>query len=455
MNLDSIHRLIEEAQILQMQQSSSRPHCDMVAPSFFPENTSSCPLPHCGTLPRAGHSSGAHSLAKNSWDVHEELRLQEFKEVKARAAQMEKTMRWWSDCTANWRDKWSKVRAERNSAREEGRQLRIKLEMTMKELSVLKKKCLSLQKESTEANVTQELELPSVVGVSYDYKDQLQTKSQVWEHPRECFFKRKFSIEENTNTKECVIIDSLKLNEKMKLSPDSTVVFQCGSSIDCTGVPELRVQEVPVPVDEEGAQISVLQLRVLSATPERQENLTSTENRREKPEIVAVMHPSIMREALEKEVARLESAVSLWKWKYEKLKESKTPSWKEFDILYDQHEKRTGGIIGDRIEEYKLQNNDKVICELRAELERLRAESALEWDKRELLEAEKRGLERENRRLKAQMKEVEKLLDRKHPRGAASRRPDCQTSQMEFGEMRQAWCSWRHVFSYCVLPPRA
>jgi coiled-coil domain-containing protein 102 len=30
-------------------------------------------------------------------------------EARARAAQMEKTMRWWSDCTANWREKWSKV----------------------------------------------------------------------------------------------------------------------------------------------------------------------------------------------------------------------------------------------------------------------------------------------------------------------------------------------------------
>jgi len=31
-------------------------------------------------------------------------------EARARAAQMEKTMRWWSDCTANWREKWSKVK---------------------------------------------------------------------------------------------------------------------------------------------------------------------------------------------------------------------------------------------------------------------------------------------------------------------------------------------------------
>ena len=27
---------------------------------------------------------------------------------------MEKTMKWWSDCTANWREKWGKVRNYKN-----------------------------------------------------------------------------------------------------------------------------------------------------------------------------------------------------------------------------------------------------------------------------------------------------------------------------------------------------
>ena len=32
--------------------------------------------------------------------------------------------RWWSDCTANWREKWTKVRIERNKAIEEVRETR-------------------------------------------------------------------------------------------------------------------------------------------------------------------------------------------------------------------------------------------------------------------------------------------------------------------------------------------
>ncbi|VDL66255.1 unnamed protein product, partial [Nippostrongylus brasiliensis] len=58
------------------------------------------------------------------WDLCESVRLQELQEARDRAAQMEKTMRWWSECTACWREKWSTVRDERNRAREEGQALR-------------------------------------------------------------------------------------------------------------------------------------------------------------------------------------------------------------------------------------------------------------------------------------------------------------------------------------------
>ena len=35
--------------------------------------------------------------------------VREMEELRARTQQMEKTLKWWSDCTANWRDKWTKV----------------------------------------------------------------------------------------------------------------------------------------------------------------------------------------------------------------------------------------------------------------------------------------------------------------------------------------------------------
>lgn len=74
------------------------------------------------------------------WSEKEEMLSRELEEAKVRVAQMEKTMRWWSDCTANWRDKWNKARNERNKAREDNRQLRARLDASVKECTTLKRK---------------------------------------------------------------------------------------------------------------------------------------------------------------------------------------------------------------------------------------------------------------------------------------------------------------------------
>lgn len=72
-------------------------------------------------------------------------RQRELEEARARAQQMEKTMKWWSDCTANWREKWSKVRNERNKARDEAKQLRTSLEASIKESNAFKREKCELE----------------------------------------------------------------------------------------------------------------------------------------------------------------------------------------------------------------------------------------------------------------------------------------------------------------------
>lgn len=200
MNLDSIHRLSEETQIFQMQESSAKPPCDMLVPASSPRDTCHSCSPPQGLQSCAAHNFCAHSCNTSEWNICEELRLRELEEVKARAAQMEKTMRWWSDCTANWREKWSKVRAERNSAREEGRQLRIKLEMTMKELSALKKKqSLPHQKEVLETS--HDLKHPTFIEAPSAQRDQFHIGSKTWESIKDCPVKREFPIKENPDSK--------------------------------------------------------------------------------------------------------------------------------------------------------------------------------------------------------------------------------------------------------------
>ena len=44
--------------------------------------------------------------------------------VEVRITPSSHSYRWWSDCTANWREKWTKVRIERNKAVEEVRETR-------------------------------------------------------------------------------------------------------------------------------------------------------------------------------------------------------------------------------------------------------------------------------------------------------------------------------------------
>ena len=53
----------------------------------------------------------------------EELR-RELEKSKAQIAQLEKTLKWWSDCTANWREKWNKEKTERRRLKDELGQLK-------------------------------------------------------------------------------------------------------------------------------------------------------------------------------------------------------------------------------------------------------------------------------------------------------------------------------------------
>ncbi|XP_054550602.1 coiled-coil domain-containing protein 102B-like [Talpa occidentalis] len=391
MNLDSIHRLIEETQIFQRQQPSPKSPSDAVAPASSPREPCNPCWPLQGLHAPPAPGTCAHLRGPSEWDIYEELRRRELDEVKARAAQMEKTMRWWSDCTANWREKWSKVRAERNSAREEGRQLRIKLEMTMKELSALKKKqSVAQPKEAREAEGSQGLRTPGCGDASWAPGD------QGGEGPcapaGEGWAQRELPAKSADSKEESLIIDTLRLNEELKLNLDYPDLFKNAGSENCTVKPGLRLQEINLPLENEVLEISALQGQL-----DEFQKISWKERE--------------MRSSLEKEIVRLESALSVWKRRYEDLKESKTNSMNEFNILYGQHKNDIEEISAETKEGLKSQSSkDGVVCELRAEPERLQAEKTSEWNQREMFETEKQGLERENQRLKVQVKEMEELL---------------------------------------------
>ena len=59
-------------------------------------------------------------------------------------------MRWWSDCTANWREKWCEVRDERNKAKKEAKVLKSKLEAAIKDMNVYKQESQELEIQNTQ-----------------------------------------------------------------------------------------------------------------------------------------------------------------------------------------------------------------------------------------------------------------------------------------------------------------
>ncbi|XP_067393532.1 coiled-coil domain-containing protein 102B isoform X2 [Emydura macquarii macquarii] len=377
MNLDTVHKLSDKTQVFRTQQ---RQPYELADGSKATGNRCNSSLPSQRLHPYSSSHPCMHISNNNDWEISEELRLRELEEVKARAAQMEKTMRWWSDCTANWREKWTKVRAERNKAREEGRQLRIKLETTMKELSALKKlnQDLLSEKEEWETEVTwkkkpsfSEVPCMSEKGYPLVCLEQGPVKDVI-----------KFVVQETHKDVE-ITESTLRKNQGMRFNlrlPDS---FSPGIYLEN---PRQRLNNIVLPPENELIHVSALQL---------DESQKILKKERE------------MHFFLEKEVEKLDSDLSQWKLKYEEMQQSKQESLKQ--------------------------------------LERLQSENTSEWRKREILETEKQGLERENRQLKAQVKEIQELLDKRNKQTASNLGSDFKTAQRELLEKNKELTDLQHA----------
>ncbi|XP_033010713.1 coiled-coil domain-containing protein 102B [Lacerta agilis] len=258
-------------------------------------------------LPPQSYRPSVYIYNSSDWEICEELRLRELEEAKARAAQMEKTMRWWSDCTANWREKWSKVRAERNKAREEGRQLKLKLEASMKELSALKKinQCLLTENEGVEArNVRKKgFAFSEMCLMTEGHSAALEKEpvkhvqnNKIFEVESLC--QEVYATENPLGDHQGKIINLEILDSRGKHTP----VFL--ENPDTSKEYETRSQE------DEVVHISVLHLHL-------------HESRK------ILQKEQKIRLSLEKEIEKLKSEKILWKWKYEELRKSKQQSLKQ------------------------------------------------------------------------------------------------------------------------------
>ncbi|XP_074998269.1 coiled-coil domain-containing protein 102B isoform X2 [Calonectris borealis] len=341
MNLGSIQKLMEETQVF-----GTPPRQPYKLAGSCQQGGHQCNsnLPSQSFYLYSSHHPHMHTNYRSDWEIFEAVRIQELEEVKARAAQMEKTMRWWSDCTANWREKWSKVRAERNKALEEARQLRIKLDSVVKELSMLKKinQDLASEKEKLE-NVTAWKTEFSCLEISYIKKDLNQLTFLEQKPVKELSKTNKIPGAEDTKKDVEVIKDQSNHNKKITPKPPDSFP---------NGVPSIYLEEPKKSLDSTAktTENDLIHVSVLHLDLAEMQKILQKERE--------------MNVFLEKEMEKIENELFLWKWKYEELRQTKLESLKQ--------------------------------------LERLQFENTSEWGKRERLEAEKQSLEEENRRLKLQ-----------------------------------------------------
>ncbi|CAM2100879.1 coiled-coil domain-containing protein 102A isoform X1 [Lepidochelys kempii] len=403
---------------------SPQPETMSLPDSMPPTPKSGTPSPGPPQLPLLGAV-----CLDGDWESREELRLRELEEARARAAQMEKTMRWWSDCTANWREKWSKVRAERNKAREEVRQLRQKLETLTKELTSLKRERQEVLNENEQLG-----------------KEVARLKGEGEEEREKELDNRVASEKENEGSQEQEPVrdvgsDKLSKNKEFELMENLLKSKQDGpecwdqrSSVSIRTSftrPErnrLLWEDMSV-IEEDATKVTALKLRLDESQKvllkEREDKLS-----------------------LSKNIEKLEGELSQWKIKYEELNKNKQEVLKQLNILKELHQDELGRISEDLEDELGARSSmDKKLAELRTEMERLQAENAAEWGKRERLETEKLNLERENKKLRAQIEDLEEVLARKRRQTASALDTDLKTIQAELFEKNKELADLKHIHS--------
>uniref|UniRef100_A0A8C7FSG8 Coiled-coil domain-containing protein 102A n=1 Tax=Oncorhynchus kisutch TaxID=8019 RepID=A0A8C7FSG8_ONCKI len=351
------------------------------------------------------------------WESREELRLRELEEARARAAQMEKTMRWWSDCTANWREKWSKVRSERNRARDEVRQLRQRLDALTKELTGARRERQELASEN-ETLRQEALRLRADqdrVGEGHGSPEQEPVRDVDTDKP--------------DRQKELELLESvLRSKAEGPDSWDARSASSLRSALSRQDRSRLLWDDIAA-MEEDPGKINALQLRL----DESQKVLLK--EREDK-------------HALSKSIEKLETELNQWKLKYEEQNKTKQEAMKQLNMLKEVHQDELGRMSEDLEDELGARTSmDKKLAELRAEMERLQVENAAEWGRRERLETEKLALERDNKKLRAQTEDLEEQLARKRRQAASALDTDLKTIQTELFERNKELADMRHIHS--------
>ncbi|KAM6976654.1 coiled-coil domain-containing protein 102A [Aplochiton taeniatus] len=450
-----------------------------------PDSLAHTPSPTGGETPSSSPplllSPGLGSLGEGGdWESREELRLRELEEARARAAQMEKTMRWWSDCTANWREKWSKVRAERNRARDEVRQLRQRLDTLTKELTGARRERQELAAEN-ETLRQEALRLhgdpaapaspshpaasppppaPPVSSPSPCVPPSSPSNSSSSSLPGTAQGEglgkegegseqepvRDVDAENHDRQRDLELLECVLRSRGSGESPDawegrSAASSSCCVSVSGAGPPRSSSSSAALSRQDRSRQL----WDDIAALEEDSGKVNALQLRLDESQKVLLKERDD-KYTLSKSIERLEAELSQWKVKYQELNKTKQEALKQLSMLKEVHQDELGRISEDLEDELGARTSmDKKLAELRAEMERLQVENAAEWGRSERLETEKLGLERDNKKLRAQMEDLEEQLARKRRQDANALDTDFKTIQTELFDRNKELADMRHV----------
>ncbi|XP_076662882.1 coiled-coil domain-containing protein 102A isoform X2 [Andrena cerasifolii] len=371
--------------------------------------------------------SSSSRYVDSEWETKEALRQRELEEARARAAQMEKTMRWWSDCTANWREKWSKVRNERNMAREEAKMLRAKLEIAVKDANGYKHECQELELQNEQ--LKKEMEKIHMVLLKHagQFDQQIFTVLESDPQLRSTLgidellkFYNNVEQSESVNSQKDLLTCKVSLNESTvclghNILPDRDIeeyVLQDTSSIE-DNVEKLQSSSQLCDDESFTQKLSMLQHKLDEAT-----KVISTE-RAEK-------------NSLHRGMEKLKAEVTQLKKQCEELQEDKAQAIRELLELKDRFHIELSDVQANLIDEASgREGMNRRLSELRSELEKLQAENAAEWGKRERLETEKISLERENKQLRNELHDLQDRIESRRTRPVSTSDSDTRQLQQE------------------------
>ncbi|OWR54638.1 coiled-coil domain-containing protein 102A [Danaus plexippus] len=297
--------------------------------------------------PRRDHDSSSIRYTNSDWEAKEVLYQRELDESRARATQMEKTMRWWSDCTANWREKWSKVRNERNKAREEAKQFKNKADALAKELAAIKTEKADLEQQLIELKKDNETllslgESRIVSGeLTADDGVELRRKNLGYVSPNEQSMRQRASLDSHKFSN----VDNVLANKLSEM--------------------RLRLDEACKSLQSEKDQKTYLLSKIETLTAELHDTkMELTHNDRTLGSDSSHSEVERLQNELQDEIAAkqvLEEKIAEYKMEIERLKSENTIQWSKRELL----ETENIAILRDNKKLYSQ------VCELREQIHKL------------------------------------------------------------------------------------